>query len=867
MCCSMSKKIISTAMGGILVLLSLAVQSGCESSKDSTSSDKTTEQAQLSPSTGSDSDAPAGSRVYGVVPPFSLIDQAAKVCTNEDLRGHVWIANFIFTRCTGTCPTQTANMAKLQQKLLEANVVTKSVRLVSISVEPDHDSPQVLAQYARQYKADPNTWRFLTGDRAAVWKLSKEGFRLPVTNNPSDVGMPILHDSKLVLVDRMGRIRGYFDGLSLEGSVQLTKALKLVLPEIEPPKYAAKRYSGKQEAVTHIAHPPHLTDTDWLLPRQKAQLASTKDFDVFHDFSFTDAIAESGITFMPQIVDEQRWRMHINHYDHAYGVSIADVDGDGRYDIYFLNQAGSNQLWRNVGGGKFEDITADAGVAVADRISVSGAFADTDNDGDADLFVTTVRGGNILFVNNGKGVFRDVTGEAGLEHVGHSSNPVFFDYNRDGLIDLFVTNVGKYSTEEFASIRMDGANSLREGEYKYYVGTTDAFSGHLKPHLAEASLLYRNEGNNRFVEVSKEVGLVDLSWTGDACPLDANDDGWPDLYVLSMQGHDEYYENVEGKRFVRKSREVFPKTPWGAMGVKVFDFNNDGRLDVYISDMHSDMSVEVQSDREKLKAEIQWPESFLRSGGNSIYGNALYQREEDGTFREVSDAMGAENYWPWGLSVGDLNADGFEDVFLTSSMCFPFRYSLNSVLLNNRGEKFLDSEFILGVEPRPDGRLIKAWFELDASGADKDHRLCKGREGKVVVWSALGSRSSVIFDLDDDGDLDIVTNDFNSKPMVLISNLSERGSDLHYLKLKLVGSKSNRDGLGATVKVSAGQKTYTQVYDGKSGYLSQSLYPLYFGLGAATEVERIDVYWPSGQKQSVPGPIKANTLVEVREEA
>jgi len=862
---STSKKIISAIMGGILVLSYLAVPSGCESSKDGASSENAVEPPQLLSPSGGPGAEPPGSSIYGEIPSFSLIDQTGKACTNADLRGKVWVANFIFTRCTGTCPVQTANMAKLQEKL-QSNVVASGMRLVSISVEPDYDSPQVLTQYARRFNADPSKWKFLTGDRAAVWKLSKEGFRLPVADNPSDEGMPILHDSKVVLVDRMGRIRGYFDGLSSADNAKLSKAIQFVLPEIEPPKYAAKLYSDEKETVTHIAHPPHLTDTDWLLPRQKAQLATVDQFNVFHDFSFTDSVAESGITFMPQIVDEQRWRIHINHYDHAYGVSIADVDRDGRYDIYFLTQAGSNQLWRNVGGGKFEDITGKAGVAVADRISVSGAFADTDNDGDADLFVTTVRGGNILFLNDGKGIFRDVTSEAGVGHSGHSSTPVFFDYNRDGLIDLFVTNVGKYSTEEHAPVRMDAANSLREGEYKYYVGTTDAFAGHLKPGHAEASLFYRNEGNNRFVEVSKEVGLVDLSWTGDASPLDANDDGWLDLYVLSMQGHDEYYENVGGKRFVRKSRELFPKTPWGAMGVKVFDFNNDGRLDIYICDMHSDMSVEVQSDREKLKADIKWPETFLRSGGNSIFGNALFQREDDGTFREVSDSTGAENYWPWGLSVGDLNADGFEDVFLTSSMCFPYRYGLNSVLLNNRGKGFLDSEFILGVEPRPDGRLIKAWFELDASGADKENRLCKGRKGKVMVWSSLGSRSSVIFDLDDDGDLDIVTNDFNSKPMVLISNLSERGADLRYLKVKLVGSKSNRDGLGAIVKVVAGKETYTKVYDGKSGYLSQSLYPLYFGLGAATEVERIEVHWPSGQKQSVPGPIKANTLVEVREE-
>ena len=131
--------------------------------------------------------------------------------------------------------------------------------------------------------------------------------------------------------------------------------------------------------------------------------------------------------------------------------------------------------------------------------------------------------------------------------------------------------------------------------------------------------------------------------------------------------------------------------------------------------------------------------------------------------------------------------------------------------------------------------------------------------------AARGSRSSVIFDLDGDGDLDIVTSEFNAAPMVMVSDLAER-SGIRYLKVRLAGTASNRDGLGALVRVTAGGRTYTQLHDGKSGYLSQSSMPLYFGLGAADSVERIDVRWPSGTEQTVPGPIEVNTLVVVTEE-
>ena len=216
--------------------------------------------------------------------------------------------------------------------------------------------------------------------------------------------------------------------------------------------------------------------------------------------------------------------------------------------------------------------------------------------------------------------------------------------------------------------------------------------------------------------------------------------------------------------------------------------------------------------------------------------------------------------------MGDLNADGFEDVFIASSMNFPFRYGVNTVLINNRGKKFLDAEFILGVEPRRGGRTAKQWFTLDPKGEDRDHTLVKklNLSHPVTVWGALGTRSCAIFDLDDDGDLDIVTNEFNDRPMMLISNLSQK-NDISFLKIKLQGTKSNRDGLGAVVTVRAGAASYVRVHDGKSGYLSQSSLPLYFGLDGAKTVDAIEVLWPSGQKQQIPGPIETNKLRVIRE--
>lgn len=599
----------------------------------------------------------------------------------------------------------------------------------------------------------------------------------------------------------------------------------------------------------------------FLAARKQQQINEASGQRAFHDFRFTDGLARTGIDFTTQVVDDVGKHNKPIHYDHGTGMAAADVDGDGRSDLYFVSQVGGNQLWRNLGNGRFENITGPAGVGLRERICVSASFADIDNDGDPDLFVTTVKMGNVLFENLGGGRFRDITREAALDYTGHSSGSIFFDFNNDGLLDLFVANVGRYTTD-------------RRGAGGYYIGITNAFSGHLDPALSEPSLLYQNLGARKFKQVSPAV-LQHIAWTGDASFCDLNQDGFPDLYTLNMQGDDHYYENVRGERFVEGTSRYFPKTPWGSMGLKFFDYNNDGLIDLFVTDMHSDMTrlqIDLQKNFsrpiEKSKSEAycskEWTEEYLQGSSNNIFGNAFYQNLGGGRFAEVSQALNAETFWPWGISVADLNADGYEDVFVASGMGYPFGYAVNSVLLNERGRRFIDSEFVLGIEPRPDGRVTKVYFILDCSGPDKDHPYCQNETGRIGIQGTLSSRSSVAFDIDEDGDLDLVTNEINDRPLVLLSTLSDR-KPIHYLKIKLTGNRSNREGLGATVKVFAGTNVWTRFHDGKSGYLSQSSLPLYFGLDEARRADRIEVQWPSGQRQSVTNNIPVNgglTIVE-----
>ena len=263
-----------------------------------------------------------------------------------------------------------------------------------------------------------------------------------------------------------------------------------------------------------LKEPKSQVEIDWLRHRKEEQEKQALEYKPFHDFKFVDRLPESGITFKNSVTDDSKKNYKANHYDHGNGLAVADVDGDGLYDIYFVNQMGCNELWRNLGGGRFENITEQAGVGLCGQISVAASFADVDNDGKPDLFVTTVRHGNHLFHNLGNGKFSDITEQAGLNYSGHSSGAVFFDYNRDGLLDLFLSVVGRYTTDE-------------KGDGGYYIGLPDAFSGQLYPDRNEPCKLYKNLGNNRFQDVTKTSGITTCGWNGDASFVDLNDNGYP----------------------------------------------------------------------------------------------------------------------------------------------------------------------------------------------------------------------------------------------------------------------------------------------------------------------------------------------------
>ncbi len=565
---------------------------------------------------------------------------------------------------------------------------------------------------------------------------------------------------------------------------------------------------------------------------------------------FRDVTAESGIGFrMMFLPQEQGEPFKVNLYDHGCGVAVADYDGDGDDDLFFLNQMGANALYRNRGDGTFENATQEAGpLGLPGRVCVGAAFADYDNDGDQDLYVTSTRGGNVLFENQGGGKFRDVTEQAGVVCVAHSQTPAFFDYDKDGDLDLLVTNTARWTTDNF------------DADANYYRGAGDLWTHVYDPDDREANLLFRNDGRGAFTDATREAGLEGHGWSGDVAVFDYDDDGDSDLLVTNMFGMSQLLQNDGQGHFDDVTRQTLGRTSLGAIGCKAFDYNNDGRFDLFIADMHSDMWINFDERqaiephkkyrhllgrRAEMYPKFQADDAKLleRMGlhyDDLLFGNTLFRNEGQAGFAEVSDAAGLETFWPWGVAVGDFDNDGYQDVYLPSGMGYPYFYYPSSLMVNQGDGTFADRAEAAGVEPPLGGPFLD--------------ELIGGKR------AARSSRCAATGDFNGDGRLDLIVNNFNDRPYYFRNQFPTR----HYVAFRLRGTQSNRDAIGAVVKLHLGDQVLVRQVQANGGYLSQSSKTLHFGLGDHDRLTRVEIRWPSGAKQILDSPT-ADRLHEVVE--
>jgi hypothetical protein len=494
------------------------------------------------------------------------------------------------------------------------------------------------------------------------------------------------------------------------------------------------------------------------------------------------------------------------------GVSVADVNGDGWPDLYFTNSRFGfpNALYLNHQDGTFTEIAAEAGVADLNRqgdgVSMGAVWGDYDNDGHEDLLV--YRYGFLeLFRNRGDLTFEDVTEAAGLRRWVNSNGAIWFDYDRDGLLDLYVTAY------------------FRSDIDLWHVRTTRIMHDSFEfASNGGRNLLFHNLGG-RFEDVTERMGVGSTRWTLAAAAADFNDDGWPDLYLANDYGPEEYFVNQGGTRFAltRAGLETDSKS---GMSVALGDVHNRGRLDVFVTNI---------SERGYLFQD------------NNLRLNLL---AEAGRFQDIASGIVADAGWAWGAQFGDLNNDGRNDLFVANGFISADRdrsywYSMSKIAGAN-GNIFEDA---------------KNWPPFGTtslSGYERSRVLLNlGEEGWADVAGLVGAtdeydgRAVALVDLFNRGVLDVVVADQN-QPALVYRNTVEPGR--HWIGFTLAGVQSNRSAIGAELTIEFNGMRQRRVIDGGMGFASQNDRRVHFGLGAARQVDRVVIRWPSGAVQTIEAP-------------
>ncbi len=497
------------------------------------------------------------------------------------------------------------------------------------------------------------------------------------------------------------------------------------------------------------------------------------------------------------------------------GCAFFDYDNDGWMDAFILGgrrlegipPGASNRLYHNNRDGTFTDVTAKAGLTDAGW-ACGVCVGDYNNDGFEDLYLTYY-GQNKLYRNNGDGTFTDVTEKAGLKDskTRFGSGCTFVDYNRDGLLDLFVSNYVEIDIATAPRPSLQIPNCNFEG-----VPTNCGPGGLPMPYHS----LYRNNGDGTFTDVSKESGVAGLrgSYGFTAVAFDADEDGWQDIFVacdataslLLMNNHDGTFREEGLLRGLALSTEG---QPMAGMGVGIGDYDLDGHIDLVKTHF------------------VNQP-------------TGLYKGNGKGEFEDVASHAGLaaeRRFTSWGTGLVDLDNDGYPDIFIVAGTVAP------------------ELERVYAKYPAKNPRII---FRNQGDGTFVE----LGDEMGPAISAKHISRGCAFGDFDNDGDLDILIMNRNEPPS-LLRNDAPAGN--HWLKVWLEGTKSNRSAIGSRVLVRYGGKVQTQCVTSQSSFLSANDPRLHFGLGAMTTAD-IEIHWPTGASETHKA-VAADQLVTIREGA
>ena len=543
--------------------------------------------------------------------------------------------------------------------------------------------------------------------------------------------------------------------------------------------------------------------------------------------------SQIGIGFVHRQKSEEHTETVLSDTLIGGGVCIGDYDGDHWPDVVLTRPVGGPRLYRNLGGFRFRDVTRTSGLGNDKAWSTGASFADLDGDGDLDLFICGYAAPNRLYINQGNGRFVEKGHLAGLDYRGASTMMSFADIDCDGDLDGYLVTYRLYGHQK---------TEFREGRFtnpedKDLLVQPDG--KRMVIDAGEYDHLYLNNGDGTFADISQQAGIVGNHLGLSATWWDYNHDGYPDLYVANdYWGPDHLYRNNHDGTFTDVVRQTLPHVPWYSMGTDLGDINNDGLFDFVATDM-------AATDHYKQKvtmgdmADSSW---FLTASDPPQYmRNAVYLNTGTDRCMEVAKLTGLSSTdWTWSVKFGDFDNDGWLDLFVTNGMTRD--YFNADVLEQMKGAGLLEQAAIWDDQPRK-----------------KDNNLAFRNRGNLEftqvqdVWGLdlpSVSYGAGLADLDRDGDLDIIVNNFEQPPTVYRNTTVDGDEQSHAITVKLRGSLSNRHGIGATVHIQTAAGVQARYLTLARGYISTNEPMLHFGLGSLLQVERLTVTWPSGQIQT-----------------
>ncbi len=537
------------------------------------------------------------------------------------------------------------------------------------------------------------------------------------------------------------------------------------------------------------------------------------------------------------------------YYYNGGGVAAGDIDGDGLPDLYFTSNLGSDRLYRNLGGYRFEDITERAGVGGDERWTTGVTMADVNGDGHLDIHVSAVSylatsGRNILYVNDGDGTFTDRTDEYGLGHAGYSTQALFFDYDLDGDLDAYLLNHSTHTER--------GISSRPQREVR---------------HPRAGDRLFRNEGD-RFVDVSEQAGIhggVEGYGLG-VVASDLNGDGCPDLFVANdFQENDFLYLNACDGTFTEASRSALGHTSRFSMGVDAADFNNDARPDLIVLDM--------LPEREEILKTSASTESFnvyemkLEAGYGPQYArNTLQLDRGAGRFSEIGYLAGVyATDWSWAPLFADLDNDGRKDLFITNGI---YRRPNDMDYISHIGNETVQASLERGITEE-NLSLIERMPRVPIANYAYRNNGDLTFTDMADEWGlahAGFSNGAAYVDLNNSGALDLVVNNLGA-PAAIYRNRAREVTGGHYLTVVLHGAGANTAGIGAKVVIwqDGGLQMLEQMPT--RGFQSSVDPRLHFGLGAATRIDSLRVIWPDRRHQVLRDVAVDRSLVLAQGEA